>query len=295
MHCPACGTLLSERGCFCKACGNQGKCLACKALLEKDAVACVECGARVGERPEGVDAVGATASAPAALAANRNTLSYREDRNSRVCEASLTDEAMQSLGDVFGELFVRRDATRPAATLHRHNAEETPLLDGIKGLTAGQQAQETPPPSPPPPPTLNGSAAKPPSPDSERIHRILVPKGDTFEVADNRVKAKNFADYTRRMTYLYLYAHECDGRTSALDTDLRAFLKSAKAMDASGNTLRWLAKHIGYAKDGDDRVKLLAGGREEAKKALNDALDPNVPETWNRDSYHVRKRAKKKG
>jgi hypothetical protein len=253
-------------------------------------VACIECGARVGERPEGVDSVGATVSVPAALAPNRNTLSYREDRNSRACEASLTDEAMQSLGDVFGELFVRRDGTRTAAALRRHLADETPLVDGLKGLTAGQQPpQESPPP---PPPTLNGSAANPRSSDSERVHSILVPKGDTFEVADNRVKAKSFSDYTRRMTYLYLYAHECNGRTSALDADLRAFLKSAKAMDPSGNATRWLAKYVGYAKDGDDRVKLNVKGREGAKKALSDALDPNVTDTWNPDSHQPRKRGK---
>jgi hypothetical protein len=291
MQCPSCGSLLSERGFFCKACGNQEKCMACRELLETDAVACVECGARVGARPEQPANV-AVASAPGALAANRNNISYREDRNSRLCEASLTDEAMQSLGDVFGELFARRDATKTAAALRRHLAEDGTIVDGLKGLTAGQQTgQETPPP---PPPAVNGTATNLPSPDSQRIHSILVPNGETFEVADNRVKAKNYSDYTRRMTYLYLYAHECSGRTSALDTDLRAFLKSAKAMDGSGNAARWLAKHVGYSKDGDDRIKLNVKGREEAKKALSDALDPNVPDAWNPDSHQPRKRGKNK-
>ncbi len=292
MQCPSCGTLLSERGCFCKACGNQGKCLACKALLENGAIACVECGGRVGARPEQVDTFAATVSAPATLAANRNTINFREDRNSRICEASLTDEAMQSLGDVFGELFVRRDATRTAAALRRHLADNGTIIDGGKELTAGQQPAQEVPPSPPP--TVNGSVANPTNPEIQRIHSILVPKGDTFEVTDNRVKAKNNADYARRMTYLYLYAHECSGRTSALDADLRAFLKSAKAMDSSGNATRWLAKQVGYAKDGDDRVKLNVKGREEAKKALTEALDQNVPDTWNPDSHLPRKRGKKK-
>lgn len=292
MDCPACGTLLSERGCFCKACGNQGKCLACKALLEKDAVACVECGARVGERSAQVETRESGVSVPAALAANRNTINYREDRNSRSCEASLTDDAMHSLGDVFGELFVRRDAIRTTAALHRHLAGNGAVIDGLKELPAGQEpAHHSPPPAPP---TLNGSAGSSSSPDRARMHNILTPNGDDFEVADNRVKAKNYADYTRRMTYLYLYAHECSGRASALDTDLRAFLKSAKAMDSSGNATRWLAKHIGYAKDGEDRVKLVVKGREEAKKALNDALDPNVPDAWNPDSHQPKKRGGKK-
>lgn len=289
MQCPSCGNLLSERGCFCKACGNQARCLACRELLESEAVACVECGTRVGQRPEPTaTVVPTTATMPVAMAANRNTLSYREDRNSRVCEASLTDEAMGSLGDVFGELFIQRGATR-TTSLRRHLTEDTPPLDGLKGLPAGQQpAQETPPP------TLNGSTTSPSGSDSERIRSILEPKGETFEVTDNRVKAKNYSDYTRRMTYLYLYAQECSGRSSALDSDLRAFLRSAKAIDTSGNATRWLAKYVGYSKDGDDRVKLNAKGREEAKKALSDALDQNVPDTWNPDSHQPRKRGKNK-
>jgi hypothetical protein len=175
--------------------------------------------------------------------------------------------------------------------LRRNLADNGTVIDGLKELPAGQQPTQD---APTPPPTVNGSAANPPSPDSQRIRSILMPKGDTFEVADNRVKGKNYADYTRRMTYLYLYAHECSGRTSALDTDLRAFLKSAKAMDSSGNATRWLAKYVGYTKAGDDHVKLIAVGREEAKKALSDALDPNVPDTWNPDSHQPRKRGKKK-
>src|SRR6185437_14895645 len=171
MDCPACGTLLSERGCFCKACGNQGKCLACTALLEKDALACVECGVRVGKRVAQVDTLAAAVSTPTVIAANRNTINYREDRNSRSCEASLTDDAMHSLGDVFGELFVRRDATRTTAALHRHLADNGTIIDGFKELTAGQEPAHQ---SPPDPPTLNGSAATSSSPDKVRIHNILM-------------------------------------------------------------------------------------------------------------------------
>ena len=139
---------------------------------------------------------------------------------------------------MFGELFVQRGATR-TASLRRHLAE-----DGVDGQSRSlqQPPQETPPP--PPPPTLNGSTSNLQGADSLRIRSILEPKGETFEVTDNRVKAKNAADYTRRMAYLYLYAHECSHRSSALSTDFRAFLRSAKAIDPSGNANRWLAKTL---------------------------------------------------
>ena len=110
MNCPHCSDALSERGNFCKACGGQARCLNCKEVLEPGAMACVECGTRVGQPCDGVRESSAL-SAPALLP-NRNTLSYSEDRISRKFEASLTDSAMHGLGDVFGELFAQRGVGR---------------------------------------------------------------------------------------------------------------------------------------------------------------------------------------
>lgn len=45
-----------------------------------------------------------------------------------------------------------------------------------------------------------------------------------------------------------------------------------------------VGQRIGLAKEGEDGYKLTATGREEAKKTLTDALDPNVPDDWNPDT-----------
>ncbi len=108
---------------------------------------------------------------------------------------------MQSLGDVFGELFARRDGTRTTALLRRHPSEDGTVVDGQKALPAAKQPALEAPPHPNPS-TSNGLTADPASPDSQRIRNILEPKGETLEVTDNRVKAKNASDFTRRMTYL---------------------------------------------------------------------------------------------
>jgi predicted amidophosphoribosyltransferase len=101
MNCPHCAEPLAERGVFCKACAGQAKCIKCREVLEPGAVACVECGTRIGTPVDATD--GMPTFATAAPASNRNTLNYQEDRNSRRFEASLTDSAMHGLGDVFAE------------------------------------------------------------------------------------------------------------------------------------------------------------------------------------------------
>lgn len=110
MTCPSCEAALSERRSYCKACGAQARCLGCRALLEPGAFACVECGVRCGEGK--LQVIGEGLHTPSSLAASRNTLSFYEDRSSRRFDASLTDHAMASLGDVFGELLVQRGPVR---------------------------------------------------------------------------------------------------------------------------------------------------------------------------------------
>src|SRR6266516_4317429 len=98
MNCPNCSEQLSERGFFCKACAAQIRCMKCREPLEPAGLACVECGTRIGET---VDPGEGASTVAATQPANRNTLSYHEDRSSRRFEASLTDNAMNGLGDVF--------------------------------------------------------------------------------------------------------------------------------------------------------------------------------------------------
>ena len=78
MNCPHCSAPLSERGSFCKACGEQVRCMSCRALLEPDAVACVECGVKIAEI--GTQTPTSTTPEAAAVPSRRNTLSFREDK-----------------------------------------------------------------------------------------------------------------------------------------------------------------------------------------------------------------------
>ena len=276
MNCPNCSEPISERGCFCKSCGSQTRCRQCREILESGAVACVECGARVGEGSNG-----AKTQSVGALSAQRNTISYQEDRNSRTFSASLTDNAIQGLGDALSDFFGQRGNSKAAAI--RPVPQRAPeVSEHPKELPAPAANGEEP--SIRSRPQLQN--------DRTRVLNIFRANGSTLDLIDNRLKAKNGSDYLRRLTYLFLYAHELHERSSTPKAELIAVLKEGKIWDSNASS--WLKKKKGFKVDGDDRVELIGAGRDEAKKALDDALDSNVADEWNPDTKTVKPRATRK-
>jgi hypothetical protein len=284
MNCPNCSETLSERGTFCKACGAQARCIQCKELLELGAFACVECGAHVGKV---VDGVNGTVTQPrpvvSEIPANRNTFNCHEDRSSRRFEASLTDSAMHGLGDVFGELFAQRGVGRAISPGGLRTFTKEVALDATKQLM----------PAEPEPPSPQANGAQKLSPEKERLLKIFTVAGEIIELAENRLKAKSAADYYKRLTYLFIYAQEILlGRSSAPKGELMAVLTAAKVNN--GNCRFWLGKKNGFTVDSEDRMKLIAGAKEQAIKTIDEMLDSNVPDEWNPDTRIVKARAPRK-
>lgn len=269
MNCPKCNAVLSERGAFCKTCGAQARCLKCKDILEPAAVACVECGTVVGQGAE------ITVAEPG-LAANRNTISFQEDRNSRTFSASLTDHAVGGLSDALADFFLHRGG-RPAVT-PRTGFNREIVIDQPPALPPGQD------PTPPPAPQI------PVSGDKVLLGKIFRETGQAINLIDRRLKAKNGQDFVKRLTYLLLYSHELHGRPSTLRTDVIAALKEGKCWDS--NASHWLNKNIGFKPVGeDDRLELLGEGRDGAKKYLVEIHDDGTADDWNPDKKVKTKRA----
>ena len=103
-----------QRGSFCKACGGQKfACSSCPCSSEADAIACVECGVRIGEPAQ---PLADTKPHAAAVPPGRsNTLSFQEQQDQPPFEASLTDAAMQSVRPSLRR-FVH--SARPSGCLH---------------------------------------------------------------------------------------------------------------------------------------------------------------------------------
>lgn len=270
MNCPLCSVTLAERGYYCQSCAAQVRCKACREMLEPGASACVECGARISE-PSNNGQTPAANKSSSALQPHRNTLSYEESRNNRSFSASLTDTAIQGLGDVLGEFFARRDSARPS------HAPKTvvPALALPAPSTPSNGGAGHPEVDPP------ASNAGPVADDKERVLRLFSANGEVLELKDNRLKSKSQSDFLRKLTYLFLYAHELHGRPSTSYEDLRTVHQTAKVWDA--NTRTWLAKRVGFTVDSENRYKLNTPGKEDAIKALNDALNPEIQDEWNPD------------
>jgi hypothetical protein len=249
--------------------------MSCRALLEPSAAACVECGAKVGE--PGTFSTQSGDEVPS----GRNTLSFQEDKNTRKFDASLTDSAMQALGSVFGDLFAQRGTVRAA--------QQFPILPPTQSPTFEAGRLPAPPPAIAPdeptipPADVTTTPVTEANPDKVGVLRIFSSNGDKLELMDNRLKASNASDYVRRLTYLFLYAHECHGRMSVAEQDLNALIQTAKMMDPSGNARTWIRKRIGIADEGEGRLKLTFKGREDAQNALRNAVDTNIPDVWNPD------------
>ena len=285
MDCPNCSQALSERGSFCKYCGAQARCLQCKAILEHAAKACVECGTLVGQGNHAPSVNGVSnAEPPQAMPANRNTITYREDRNSKDFQASLSDASMQSVGTVLADVFAQRGVGRVAPHSQHTFTKESPVIDALKSIAAPENNDEHDSPE--------THQTPPPAPELTNIARLFRATGDTLELIEHRLKAKSGMDYVRRLTYLFLFAHELHGRAWVPQAQVFAILKEGKVMDA--NARFWVKKKNGFRIDGEDRFQLLEAGRDDAKKALADAIDSNIQDDWNPDKKTAQKRGPRK-
>jgi hypothetical protein len=197
---------------------------------------------------------------------------------------------MQGLGDVLGEFFVQRGVARAVPPVARFNRQAEILAPQTLHDAAQLPAVvETTHQKPEVSSVVDENAE-----EKTKLRKLFLPKGQSFELSDNRLKADSARDYVRRLTYLFIYAHEVFGHPYPTEASVRAVLQSAKSWDASGNANTWLKKRIGIAVENEDQLKLTAPGREGAIATLKDALDANVQDSWNPDKSAPKQRHARK-
>jgi hypothetical protein len=258
VNCTSCTATLAERGYYCAACATQVRCKHCQEPLELHARACIMCGTSTGQN-------GTSTAGNGKPTAAINTLELEEDLKSRTVRLHLTDHAVAHVGDALTAVFADRLAGKPRTTqrIIQHVDTTPPLL---------------PPPASEDTTTLLETAA--PSrtaptetdTDRQRLRQVFEYDTDELRLEEDRLKADSGLEYARRLTYLFLYAHELEGRKPVPYASLKRVLETAKIWDA--NT-RHALLHKFAVEISDDQIRLKPKGRELAISALNEILDPN--------------------
>jgi hypothetical protein len=128
--------------------------------------------------------------------------------------------------------------------------------------------------------------------DAEKLQDIFRYNGDQLRLKETRLKANNKLDAARRLAYLFLYAHELEGRHEIPRTVLNEELK--KAGYYATNVVTWISNSSDLFRE-EDRVGLQKSGREEAQKVLAEVLDPNIPNNWSLNTGGGTRGAKSNG
>lgn len=247
-----CGSALPERAIFCSACAKQARCKACRDWLEANARACVNCGTLVGEAISGHGDEWLTPSAAI------NTLNFQEDKAGRTVNFRFTDAAMASIGDTLLYALDQRLTRGEARHVQRRapHTSEIPLLPSAAVSDKGGNA------------TQSGEArqeanAVPDSGDLTQLREVFHHEGATLHLYEPRLKADSKLDYARRLSLLFIYAHEREGRPQVQRADLIVILE--KVYD--NNTKTFLRTHPGFEREADT-FRLNNQGKDEAKAAL---------------------------
>ena len=278
MDCPYCSAQLSEISTFCKECGEQVRCKACRNPLEANARFCGECGTALGEKSADGIVSANLANAP------RNTIRFEETPKLRSLHADLTDESVANLSDAMiyafgGMLGSKRPPLKP----------DSPLLVPRSPLALDN------PSNPEDPEILEGEVQSPENaePEFKRISKIFSFNESGIATLENpELKAKNQRDFVRRLTHLFLYAHHLRGREKVPRAELNAVWKAAKVDDS--NARKWLVGAQATIKFEEDLLSLNDPGKREAKSAVNDFFNTQDEKNWKVGTKGNRSGAKKK-
>lgn len=294
--CFSCSSGLSERGYHCPNCGIQVRCKQCKELLELNARACVMCGMKIGEESPG-EALGANSG----VAHNFNTLTiddyFTPKSRHRKLNARFSDIAAEKLGDVLITHAANRmeddwrinhksqppPLNRQPKPLPLFEAPQVTEAETESGFIQGKSEALDP---------LQGSEklilaeAVQVQPGSTRISKLISFDGENFRLEEPRLKAQGKLDYAKRLSCLFVFAHETLGKRTVTRSALNALLKKYDLLDP--HTITWITNCLELEKDGDD-IRLIRPGRDLVNLVLDQIEDSEKDVGWLPGTSSVRK------
>lgn len=117
--------------------------------------------------------------------------------------------------------------------------------------------------------------------DKEKLDEFFRRDGEQLKLDDSRLKAKGKLDFAKRLSVLFLYAHELNGRSSIPRAELNTVLMKENVYDS--NLIHWLNNTTALRVE-NDQIELKKEGREHARQVLMEVLDPNTKNVWTPES-----------
>ncbi len=262
--------------------------------MEPDAEGCVACGTAVGESGGTVTVSTQTIDKNGISNVPINTLEFVETETSRgysrSLKASVTNEVGTSLGGALLEAItggrtsigtirnghakgqnIDIDETQPLSLLDLNQSQDELVVDApIQHTLASTESRA----------------------DADNLRHVFRYKDEQLRLTETRLKAKSKLDAARRLTYLFLYAHELEGRAEIPRKVLKEELEKAGCFDR--NVATWINKNPDLLRE-EDRLGLQKSGREAAQKVLAEVLDPNIPDRWRLNTGGGTRKAKFNG
>lgn len=251
--CTNCPSPLPSTGFFCSNCATQFKCRNCNELLQKDAKFCIECGFVIK-------------SNSGSNATFMNTIKFSETKTTRNFEAIFTDTVGSNVSAAFGQIILSKGL--PQKNTFKPKFDNSNVLDADVELIEESDN------------VLQEEIAKlPESSELSKIRQIFRFDGDKAILLQPKLKATSKANYSQRLTLIFLYAKKIIGKDLILRSDLVQLLEDANVFD--GNTRSWLAKNDYLRQDKDTHtIELNIPGTEKAKEYLEEVLDSNIENKW---------------
>jgi hypothetical protein len=206
-----------------------------------------------------------------------NTFQLKETTNSRAVEVSFSDAAIANLSDVLS--YVASNRLGKSKTMTRPDeADNSQLLlpGALDAADADPFVQEATRIA-----EINPSTQTHATGETEKMHEVFAQDGERLVLDNLRLKATGQLDASRRLVYLFLYAHELQGHHQVSRDAINAVLKDVGLHES--NISHWISTSSDlrqFSEDGEAMFRLRKTGRDEAKRILSEVLNPDVEDAW---------------
>lgn len=251
MKCPICTQEVPTDAIFCHKCRNQIVCKDCGKPIMVGAVICNYCGVSIHNNQS---------------KESTNKIEFREDKDSRSITADFSDSTAEHVVEALSNLFSVGK-----------NQMFTPSNRQIEAASVEEIDVEVQTDK-----SSNIDTTKNKSEEFSLLKDIFQYRGEELVLHETELKASTKANFTERLTLLFLLFNQLSGNVTTDRNDLNQFLEKYNLYD--GNFRTWLSGHKNLINSLNNQLSLSRVGKDKAKGYLTDIFDESKKGLWSTGS-----------